>query len=653
MEIDRLNILIVEDEESHAELIKRGIYDKDPSSVVQVAVTIADAKEYLVSEKPSILITDWKLPDGDGIELLKTGLDEFPVIIMTSYGNETIAVEAIKSGAIDYVVKSPDILSDMYRIIIRVLREWDNISRRRIAEEALKQSEDRYRSLVENSNDWILELDASGRYLYNSPHVKDILGYEPYELKGKMFTEFMKPHEADRVMEEYNSHIAKGLTFNHMEISYLHRDGRNIIIEGNATPLFNKEGVPIGYRAINRDITERKRLEDEKHRFEAQLQHTQKLESLGILAGGIAHDFNNLLMAILGNAELALLEIPSSSPIRERLLDIENASRRASDLCKQMLAYSGKGKFDIKPIKLDEIVKEMSYMLEVSISKKAILRYDFSHELPAIKADPTQIRQIIMNLIINASEAIGDKNGVISLSTGSITCRPRDLKETYLSDDIPEGQYVYLEVSDNGCGMDKETMSKVFDPFFTTKFTGRGLGLAAVIGIVRGHKGAIRVESEKGKGTVFKILFPVIDIPPEKNDKPEKKVDFSSRGTVLLVDDDKMALETGKRLIKKLGFNVLTASDGFEAIQIFCDDHMAETENKITCIILDLTMPYMDGVETFHELNRLNSNIPVILSSGYNEQELTGRFKEKWPAGFIQKPYGIDLLMNKFREILG
>ena len=256
------------------------------------------------------------------------------------------------------------------------------------------------------------------------------------------------------------------------------------------------------------DITERKVAEAERQRLEQQILHTQKLESLGVLAGGIAHDFNNILMAVIGHAGLARLRLPPESPVVENLRQIEQAASRAADLAKQMLAYSGKGKFVVEPVDLNRLAEEMEHMLRVSVSKKAILRFNFARPLPAVDADATQLRQVIMNLVINASEAIGERSGVIAVSTGCMNCTREYLQELWLDEQLPEGLYVTLEIADTGCGMDRETLARIFDPFFTTKFTGRGLGMAAVLGIVRGHRGAIKVYSEPGGARPSRSSFP-------------------------------------------------------------------------------------------------------------------------------------------------
>ena len=294
-------------------------------------------------------------------------------------------------------------------------------------------------------------------------------------------------------------------------------------------------------------------MEEEQHKLEIQMQQVQKLESLGILAGGIAHDFNNLLTVILGHANLALADLSPESPARENLLEIDNASRRAAELCRQMLAYSGRGRFVVKPINLSRLAQELTHMLQVSISKKAILRCDFEENPPFIEADPAQVRQVVMNLVINASEAISSKEGIISISTGSMQCDRTYLRESYPIKSPPPGKYVYIEVLDTGCGMDSKTLPKIFDPFFTTKFTGRGLGLAAVIGIIRQHKGAIKITSEPGKGSTFRVLFPAssnTDTHMEAEAPPEL---WRGSGTILVVDDEAEVLNVVKIMLERQG----------------------------------------------------------------------------------------------------
>lgn len=354
-------------------------------------------------------------------------------------------------------------------------------------------------------------------------------------------------------------------------------------------------------------------------------------------------------MAILGNADLIQLELTPGSSIHARLEDMIQAIHRAADLCKQMLAYSGKGQFFIEEIELEKIIKEMSQILMVSISKKIRFHYDFAKGIPPIRGDVTQMHQIIMNLITNASEAIGDESGVITISTGAMECNQKYLNETFISEKLQAGIYAYYEITDTGCGMTKETREKIFDPFFTTKFVGRGLGLSAILGIVRGHRGAIKIYSEPGKGTSIKVLFPAVaqkaKIPPVDSEKEAEP--WRPRGTILLIDDEESILRVGRLYLERMGFQVLTASDGRKGIEV-----LAQHEKDIACIILDLTMPNMDGEEAFREIRKTHRDMRVLISSGYNEQHIAQRFTGKGQSGFIQKPYRAQDLLKKLRQVL-
>lgn len=442
--------------------------------------------------------------------------------------------------------------------------------------------------------------------------------------------------------------ITQGVVSRNVEMIVRRDSGEERWVSVNASPVRGENGAVIAAIALLTDITDRKAAEEERRKLETQVQHAQKLESLGVLAGGIAHDFNNILVAILGNADLALQDLSPVAAARGSVEEIERAARRAADLCRQMLAYSGKGRFEVRRVNLSEMVEEMAHMLEVSISKKAVLRYKFADALPAIEADATQMRQVIMNLIINASEAIGARSGVISVATGIMPCDREYLRSTYLADELPTGDYVYIEVADTGCGMDKDTLSRIFDPFFTTKFTGRGLGLAAVMGIVRGHKGMLKVYSEPNRGTTFKALFPAVDAPADPIMHEGAAVNtWQGQGNVLLVDDEESIRTVARRMLEKIGFTVVTASDGRDALRQF----QAHNRN-FDCVLLDLTMPHMDGEECFRELRRLKSTVRVVMSSGYNEQEVSQRFSGKGLAGFIQKPYRIAQLKTIMQQVM-
>ncbi|MDD2733388.1 MAG: PAS domain S-box protein [Desulfuromonadaceae bacterium] len=518
---------------------------------------------------------------------------------------------------------------------------WRDITERKQREDALCQEQ-----LFSNT---LLESLPGICYLYSYPELKllrwnrqheSLLGYGPGEIEGRYITEWHVPEAKEAVLAAIETVMTTGQSS--IEAPLLTKTGDLVYFFLTGVKLENQGKLYLLGTGI--DISERKRAEHERLELEKQILHAQKLESLGVLAGGIAHDFNNILTAIIGNANLALIRVNKESPAVENLLRIEQAAARAADLAKQMLAYSGKGKFVVESINLNTLLEEMLHMLEVSISKKAIMRLNPNQHLPSVKADATQVRQIIMNLVINASEAIGDKSGVIAITTGCTYCDRNYLKNVWLDENLADGLYAYLEIADTGCGMDHETLTKLFDPFFTTKFTGRGLGMAAVLGIVRGHKGAIKVYSEPGKGSSFKILLPASGHPAELRNDAGHSEEFRGSGTVLLVDDEEIIRGIGAEMLKELGFSTITASDGREAVETF------RNSSDISFVILDLTMPHMDGEQCFRELRQLNPDIRVIMSSGFNEQEVTQKFIGKGLAGFIQKPYKLSTLREVFRE---
>ena len=540
-------------------------------------------------------------------------------------------------------------IRDATGAIIGVLVMVRDITERKHAEEELRTTQQRFRSLIEHSHAAIVLMDAHGQKLYASPAVTRITGYEVEEFLQRPLFSATHPDDHKRVVDLFAAVVTNPDKLAQIELRLIHKDGSIRWIEAIGSNLLSIPGVNAVVTNMQ-DITERKQAEEERRKLEARIQHTQRLESLGVLAGGIAHDFNNLLVGILGNAELALLDVAVHSSARQRIEDIRKAGIRAAELTKQMLAYSGKGKFVVETINLNDVIKEMGHLLQASISKKAVLRYNLSSETPVIDADASQIGQVVMNLIINASEALGDADGTITLTSGLVDADANTIAEMVLKENLPEGRYAYLEVSDTGCGMDKETRAKIFDPFFTTKFTGRGLGLSAVIGIVHGHKGAIKVYSEPGKGTSIKILFPSssrLAAPRRKSGFAAAVEGLRGHGLVLVIDDDEVLRGVIKESLLRFGFQVLTARDGREGIDIF-----RERAKDIAAVVLDMTMPHMNGEETFSELRRIQPSVRVLLTSGYNEQDATHRFAAKGLAGFIQKPFQLAVFIEKMCRIV-
>ncbi|MCA8953788.1 MAG: response regulator [Planctomycetes bacterium] len=418
-------------------------------------------------------------------------------------------------------------------------------------------------------------------------------------------------------------------------------------IRAGAQDYVTKRGPDTSIERALRYAIDRKRFEVEQRRVDERLLEVQKLESLGLLAGGIAHDFNNLLTGVLGNASLSLMKVPKGSDIEGFLQQIERSAVRASDLCKQLLAYAGKGGFLVQALDMSEIVREMIDILELSVSPQAILRHELAEDLPAIEASPTQLRQVAMNLIINASDALEDRDGVISVRTGLMQCDEGFFTRTELTERLAVGEYAFLEVSDTGVGIPHEVREQIFEPFYSTKSHGRGLGLAAVLGIVRAHRAAIRVYSEPGKGTTFKVLFPTLGMsaPTTRPSTPERRVEY--QGIALVVDDESAVVDVARNVLEQMGFEVLTAQNGVEALA-----EARRCGGRIEVVLLDMTMPRMGGEETFRSMHRAYPAVPIILSSGYNERDAIATLAGKGIAGFLQKPYAAKVLMDAVREAI-
>lgn len=515
--------------------------------------------------------------------------------------------------------------------------------------EALEVERQRYRDLFEFAPDGYLVTDADGTIQEANQAAALLLGVRQDFLGGKPLVVFV----AGEARRAFNVHLAR-LHDGHLErvaewqTTVQPRSGPPFPITVTTGRIRDSKGHLVGLRWLLRDSTERVRTEVVRRQWEAQLQHTQRLESLGVLAGGIAHDFNNLLTGVLGSAELALLRLPQGAPARPEVERIVTAAHRAADLTGQMLAYSGRGTFRVQPILLPALIREMEPLLRASLPKTCALDFHLGDALPAIEADATQLRQVVMNLVLNAGEAIGDAAGVITVRVAVRECDLAYLAGGVLDTKSPEGPYVALEVTDTGCGMSEETQARMFEPFFTTKFTGRGLGLAAVLGIVRGHRGTIRVTSEPGRGTQIEVLFPPTEKPvPPLPLTPLVSPAWRGEGTILVVDDEPHVRAVAELALKKTGLVVLTAADGREAVAVFL-----QHAPTIRAVLLDLTMPNMDGAATARELRRIRPDVRIVLSSGYTREEATRQFTDRDLVGFLQKPYAIKDLVRTIRTAL-
>jgi signal transduction histidine kinase/CheY-like chemotaxis protein len=425
------------------------------------------------------------------------------------------------------------------------------------------------------------------------------------------------------------------------------RDGR--IVERSSRPLLLDRTIA-GRVWSFFDVTADRVAERERHQLERQMLQAQKMESLGILAGGIAHDFNNLLVGILGNADLALASVDRDAPLHEPLTDIADASRRAAELTNQMLAYSGRSRFILETIDLPGLTRETQHLIEAVISKSARVELDLKPVSP-IEGDPAQLRQVIMNLITNASDALKGSPGRIRVSTRDVDVGPDELADYELGDSVDAGPFVCLEVSDTGAGMDDEIASRIFDPFFTTKFTGRGLGLSAVLGIVRAHRGAIRVDSRPSRGTTIRMLLPpslgsVVSVDAVRPSRPPV-AGWRGRGTILVADDEPTVLRVVGRTLERAGFDVVTATNGRVALE-----RWAEHGGDFVAVLLDMTMPEQGGLETLVALRASGADVPVVLSSGYSEDEAQAQLDGERPDAFLQKPYATHVLLETLRSVI-
>ncbi len=514
----------------------------------------------------------------------------------------------------------------------------------------LQESKERHEKaqLLAHMGHWELNL-STGNMLW-SDEVYHIFEIDPNQKNAtyELFLKSIHPDEREQVNATYQMSLKNQQPYE-IEYRLLFSDGRIKWVHEQSESELDADGATLRSVGTVQDISERIAIEQERISLQAQMEHSQRLDSLGILAGGIAHDFNNILTTILGNAAMAerkALTQPEDLP--KHLHNIVASSEKAAELCKQMLAYSGKGEFIIQSINLSDLVKSVSKLLEISIGKGVALKYHMMEELPAVDVDLAQMQQVIMNLVINASDAIEEKNGIITIGTGLIELDHAYLLSINLNDELPEGPYVFLEVSDTGCGMDKETQQRIFEPFFSTKVSGHGLGMSAVAGIVRGHRGAIKLYSEAGKGSTFKLLLPVSDAKAELIEhKATALSPWQGSGTILIIDDEESIRETVAMMLEDLGFASLAAVDGEDGVELY-----RQHQQEIVAVLLDMTMPKLDGKGCFRELRRINKNVQVILSSGYNEKEATSRFTGKGLAGFVQKPYRPEILETAIRNIL-
>ena len=770
-------ILVVEDDDSHTMLIRRS-FEETPAEYRLLRVrAISDAMAVTEKNTPGLILTDYRLSDGEGIEFVSLLNGVCPVVIMTSHGNEQVAVEAMKMGVQDYIVKSPEAFEALPHTVALALQVWSLIQSRRQADKAvilakkdwertfdavpdlisiidsdqtitrvnramadrcgmtadeiigrkcykavhglnnaqsccpaiglmadgrvhsavieekrlngffevtvsplfddhgsvtafvhvmrditarvrmeakLLESEEKFRRLA-NEQQTILNSSSVGIVFVknrsvswsNSAHCT-MFGYEPEEIENMSTLE----HYADKETYEYVGEkgyatIASGGIFSE-DVLMKKKDGSLIWchLVGQA---IDPENSAEGSIWSMLDITDRKRAEEERLQLEKQFQQAQKMEGLGVLAGGIAHDFNNILTVILGHCYMAREGFLPEQDYKDTFGKIEAAGSRAADLCRQMLTYAGKSPLVQTRVNLWLLVDEVVRMLQAAIKKNVTIKLDFKRVVPEIIGDSGQIQQIVMNLIINAAEAIGEANGTIRVALTRELIKGEQIETDTFGTVIEAGGYICLEVTDSGIGMDEETQKRIFEPFFTTKFTGRGLGMSAIHGIVIAHGALMQMTSKLNVGTTFKVLFPVPPAPDTvEAASPPAVTTEKVGGTILLVDDEQVLRDMGSDLLEAIGFVTLTAENGKIALEIY-----RERGGEIGVIMLDLTMPEMGGIEAYHELRKINQAVPIIFCSGYSMDSVEELIKDDPHAGFVQKPYNLGELRSVLTGPMG
>ncbi|KPA17029.1 multi-sensor hybrid histidine kinase [Candidatus Magnetomorum sp. HK-1] len=590
-----------------------------------------------------LIITDLIMGQIDGIDVLKAAKKINPdtrVIILTGFKEMSLTIESIRNKADDYLLKpcEPDDL--LYRMG-NCFKELELIRKNRRTEQALIESEKRYRNLVESTHDQIWSIDIAGKHTFANKAITEILGYEVHEVIDEPVISFVHPDDKKNIKKLFINSIETKCGWNNVVNRWIHKDGSFRFIESSATPMIDSEGNLMGFSGVDRDITDRKRME-------AEILQSKKLESISILSGGIAHHFNNIFGIILGNSELAMEEIPESFSGYSYVKNIKTASMRAAEIIKHLICFCQKNDPIINPNKVSLMIKESLDFIRTIIPSTVEIRHSINVTKDTILADPLQINQIMMNLCVNASPAMESDGGLIEVTVDNIYL---DSKSINNNSDLKKGHYVQLKVRDTGSGIDPAIIDQIFDPFFTTRDIGKGfgMGLAVVHGIVKEHKGSISVESIIGKGTTFTILFPVYKEKTKINiietDESDELVLGKER--ILFIDDIEDITVITKDLLEHLGYHVESTTDPREAINIF-----VKKPYMFDLVISDMAMPYMTGVTLFEKVKQIRNDIPFIICTGYSELINKEKAKKMGISDYVMKPIDRHNLSKIIRNVL-
>ncbi len=645
MSTTKTRILVVEDESLVAEDLRERLTQMG-YEVCYVTDSGEDAADRAAEFSPDLALLDIHLRgkmDGIAVADFLRRTMGVPAVFLTAHADRATLARAGKVEPFGYVLKPFD-ERELQAAVEMALYRYE-------AERRLYSMERWLAATLQSIGDGVVAVDPERRVTFMNPVAESITGWSRQEALGRPCEQVLdmaregEKQETDAVLALA---LREGLVIN-LDTNYLLRTrlGELLPIDNSIAPIRDDEGQITGAVVIFRDSTHLRRVADERRKMEMRMQDAQKLESLGILANGIAHDFNNLLTAITGNLSLCKGVLPAGSPFSGYLQGAEDAALRAGQLCAQMLAYAGSGELVLQLFEFSDFVQETLQLMQIGISKRAHLVMDFARNLPWIEADRGQLQQVVMNLVINAAEALDDGAGTIRVRTDLVHANSDLLSKCQIGADLPPGRYLLLEVSDSGCGMMPATMARIFDPFFTTKTGGRGLGLAAALGIVRRHGGALAVESTPGAGSTFRIfLFPSSKAAPAR-EKPPVPLHWHGSGRVLLVDDELSIRLALTALLEFNGFEVVSAADGEEALRIY-----NEQRERIIAVLTDLTMPGKSGLEVYNETRRCDPRLPILLISGYTREAAEEGFRFDPHAAFLAKPFTGDELRRSLAALL-
>ncbi|HTL99380.1 MAG TPA: response regulator [Holophagaceae bacterium] len=632
-----MRLLLVEDSEDDALLLKRELEKGGYAPDIRRVETAEAYTAALAEGGWDLVIGDYVLPAFSGEEalrILRKADPDLPFIIVSGVVGEEVAVQTMKAGANDYLIKHN--LTRLAPAVKRELKESQARAEHRAAEQALRESEARFRGLFENSGDAVFLVGVRGDgYSYDdlNPEAERFLGLKKAEASGKDLRDLLPPALYRYFEDRFKEVIAADRPITYDETVEMPQGPS--AVSTSLVPLKDALCKVVRIAGVCRDMTEFRRSEE-------RLRQSQKLESLGLLAGGIAHDFNNLLTALVGNLGLTRENPAGAGLYLDRM---EATIQRASDLTRQLLAYSGRGRFVVMAHDLNLVVEDITELLGVSIPKKVRLDFRLGADLPAVEADSAQLQQVVVNLVTNAADAIGEDEGRIILATRQRIVDEADIASRFSGQNLAPGEYAVLEVSDTGCGMAEEVRDRIFDPFFTTKEQGRGLGLSAMLGILRGHRAGLLLQSEKGKGTTFQIYFPATKTALERGSGGQDPKVLRAGGLLLLADDEIDVRDSTTAVLRRMGFEVDAASDGADAVARF----NARPE-AYRAAVLDLTMPRMGGRETAASLRAARPDLPILLTSGYSEAEaLEGAAH----LNFLRKPFLARDLHDALADLLG